>query len=140
MIEPTDEMVQLALDIFLATPADNIASIDAGMSNALAAVLALVERDYSVFAHCEEPHPTEPTVCELARGHKGGHTATVERALDWPSTGTEIRAMACEHCERDILPGDTYALVPGSGGLVQCGEHAANLGEIRVRGVEGSGS
>lgn len=46
MIEPTDEMVQLALDIFLATPTDSIAQIDAGMGKALAAVLALVERDY----------------------------------------------------------------------------------------------
>jgi hypothetical protein len=46
VIEPTDEMVQLALDIFLATPTESIAQIDAGMGKALAAVLALVERDY----------------------------------------------------------------------------------------------
>lgn len=83
MIESTDEMVQLALDIFLATPAESIGQIDAGMGKALAAVFQIVERDYSVFAHCEEPHPTELTVCELARGHQGGHTATIEKAVDW---------------------------------------------------------
>lgn len=46
MIEPTDEMVQLALDVFLATPTDSIASIDAGMAKALTAAFAIVERDY----------------------------------------------------------------------------------------------
>jgi len=45
VIEPTDEMVQLALDVFLATPTDSIAQIDAGMRDALAAVLAIGERD-----------------------------------------------------------------------------------------------
>jgi hypothetical protein len=41
MIEATDEMVQLALDVFLVSPTDNIAQIDAGMAKALAAVLAV---------------------------------------------------------------------------------------------------
>lgn len=44
-IDPTDEMVQAALDVFLATPTGSIAEIDAGMAKALVAVLAIVERD-----------------------------------------------------------------------------------------------
>ena len=52
MIEVTDEMVQLALDRFLATPTDTIAQIDEGMRDALAVVLALVERDYELIPYC----------------------------------------------------------------------------------------
>jgi hypothetical protein len=74
VIELTDEMMRA----FRSKVADGD-----GYREGLAAVLAIVERDYSVFAHCEEPHPTEDTVCELARGHKGGHTATIEKAVDW---------------------------------------------------------
>jgi hypothetical protein len=44
-IQLTDEMVQLAVDKFLASPTPTIASIDQAMHDALAAVLAIVERD-----------------------------------------------------------------------------------------------
>jgi hypothetical protein len=89
VIEPTDEMVQLALDVFLTTPTDSIAQIDAGMRNALAAALAIVERDYAIGAvMCDQPHPTESgTYCELIFGHAEqsgrGHSATVTKAVDW---------------------------------------------------------
>lgn len=79
MIEVTDEMLRA----YSEATGINWAHLHINHRLGLAAVLSIVERDYSVFAHCEEPHPTEPTVCELARGHKGSHTATVERAVDW---------------------------------------------------------
>lgn len=46
MIEPTDEMVNLAVDKFLKHPElNNIGEIDTAMRETLVAVLAIVERD-----------------------------------------------------------------------------------------------
>lgn len=45
MTEPTDEMVQLAVKTFLDAPGVTIREIDAAMHEALAGVLAIVERD-----------------------------------------------------------------------------------------------
>jgi hypothetical protein len=55
------------------------------LDRGLAAVLAIVERDYAIGpAMCDAPHPTEDLAyCEVPRGHKGKHSATVERAVDW---------------------------------------------------------
>lgn len=39
----------------------------------------------------------------------------------------ESRALACEHCEADIPVGHHYAVIPGSGGLAECVEHAEYL-------------
>lgn len=61
----------------------------------------------------------------------------VDTTVAKSSTAPKPSGMACETCEKDIEDGDTYAFVPGSGGLVQCGEHARDLGELRVR-VTGS--
>jgi hypothetical protein len=79
VIEPTDEMVQLALDVFLATPTDSIAQIDAGMAKALAAVLAIVERDYYV-----SPRPTPEQLAALPKP-KRRLRACVEQ---WPEAET----------------------------------------------------
>jgi hypothetical protein len=52
----------------------------------LTAVFEVVERDHAIGpAMCDSgPHPSEPLAyCELPRGHKGTHTATVEKAVDW---------------------------------------------------------
>ena len=79
MIEPTDEMVQLALDVFLATPTGSIAQIDAGMSEALAAVLAIVERDYHVReriqTRCGVPGP-DGLACQRSPDHGTNHAAS----------------------------------------------------------------
>lgn len=86
MIEPTDEMVHLAVDKFLNHPEmNNIGEIDAAMRDTLAAVLAIVERDYSLRAAlCDQPCPTEDLAyCELPRGHSGTHASTVEKAVHW---------------------------------------------------------
>lgn len=48
LIEPTDEMVKLALDVFLADPMRDIAQIDAGMRDALATVFGALARDYTI--------------------------------------------------------------------------------------------
>jgi hypothetical protein len=46
VIEPTDEMVQLAVDKFLHAPVVTIREIDAAMRDALTAALALAERQW----------------------------------------------------------------------------------------------
>lgn len=76
MIEPTDEMISA----FRGVLADG-----EGYRKALAAVLDIVERDYAIGpVSCLESAPGEPLAfCELAMGHKGKHTATVEKAVDW---------------------------------------------------------
>jgi hypothetical protein len=84
VIEVTDEMVYA----FAAEP--EITATDAhAISVGLAAVFAIVERDYSIGpVMCDEPHPTEDLAyCELQRGHAArsgrGHSATVTKAVDW---------------------------------------------------------
>lgn len=52
MIEPTDEMVQLAVKQFLDAPASTIGEIDTAMREALAGVLAIVDRDYRLDPIC----------------------------------------------------------------------------------------
>lgn len=94
MIEPTEEMIRAhetarraywdSLDY---TAGVNVAEHEPRAARkAMEAVLAIVERDYPIGPiMCDAgPHPTEPLAyCELPRGHKGKHSATVERAVDW---------------------------------------------------------
>jgi hypothetical protein len=80
VIEPTDEMIYA----FVGEP--EITATDAhAIRIGLAAVLAIVERDFSLRpATCDQRHPTEDLAyCELPRGHGGSHSATVTRAIDW---------------------------------------------------------
>jgi hypothetical protein len=91
VIEPTDEMLIAWRDAMKAAAADAVkAGEPLGRSQeiaraGLAAVLAIVERDYAIGpVSCLESAPGEPLAyCELAMGHKGKHTATVEKAVDW---------------------------------------------------------
>jgi hypothetical protein len=84
VIEPTDEMIA-AFERDGTGGWGDITDTRAG----LAAVLAIVERDYAIGpAMCDEPHPTEDLAyCELPRGHAEhsgrGHSATVTKAVEW---------------------------------------------------------
>lgn len=82
MIEPTDEMRRAFYDEDLGC--DTPGCIDC-FDDRLAAVLAIVQRDYDFRpATCDQPKSGEPDAyCELPRGHPGGHSATVTRAVDW---------------------------------------------------------
>lgn len=75
VIDPTDEMVQLALDVFLATPTDSIAQIDAGMRDALAAAFAIVVRDNAVEPYCLAESGVPGVRCGKRRNHVGVHYA-----------------------------------------------------------------
>lgn len=84
MIEPTDEMVQLALDVFLATPTDSIAQIDAGMVKALTAVLAIVERDLTVWVTFDRDEASILTATESAEtGKRAAQEDSPDRTLRW---------------------------------------------------------
>lgn len=65
MLEVTDEMVDLALDVFH----------DDGMAAALAAVLAIVERDYQLTERCREELIPGVRCVLLSPGgeHRGQH-------------------------------------------------------------------
>lgn len=81
MIDPTDEMVKLAVKKFVDAPGVTIREIDAAMHDALAAVFAVVERDQAgpcqVELHMLVNGPA--TVCELRHGHRGDHVSGVTR-------------------------------------------------------------
>jgi hypothetical protein len=87
VIDPTGEMVQLALDIFLATPTESIAQIDAGMARALATVFELVERDYGVrtrpLGACGNACRSFDARCELLAGHSGEHRTFAGAEVRW---------------------------------------------------------
>lgn len=103
MTEVTDEMVQLALDVFLATPTDSIAQIDAGMGKALAAVLAIVERDQAGPCQAElnilVNGPATP--CQLRHGHLGDHVSGVTRWRERSEPAARWRCNTTERCFRE---------------------------------------
>lgn len=70
---------------------------------------------------------------ELAAVVVDGNAELAERICALLNADERRGGMWCETCEREIQPGDTYAFAPGTGGLVHCGEHASDLGELRVR-------
>jgi hypothetical protein len=80
VIEVTKEMVQ---EIY--SRINFVDHDDSGIAEGLAAVFAKVEQEYAIGPRaCCEPAPGEPfAYCELAEGHKGKHSATVEKAVDW---------------------------------------------------------
>jgi hypothetical protein len=79
-IKPTDEMVA-AFEREGTGGYGDITDTRAG----LAAAFAILARDFSlVRPTCDQPKSGEPDAyCELPRGHPGGHSATVTRAVDW---------------------------------------------------------
>lgn len=84
MIEPTDE----TRETFARAMEADDGTAEGGeraLLSGLAAVLALVERDYDVQpATCDVMNRGAPgAYCELPRGHDGKHSATVARAVDW---------------------------------------------------------
>ena len=96
MIEPTDEMLDAheqarraywdALDADTGEGGMTVAEHErVARRQAMAAALKVLQQHYSVTKlYCAEVKPDEwDVVCELYRGHGGGHTATVERAVDW---------------------------------------------------------
>lgn len=104
MIEPTDEMVQLALDVFLASPTDNITQIDAGMAKALAAVFALAERD--------QPHPARVLMdaAATARGIADRLAAKPGDGKVWTAMSAGARLVAVRLVElADDADGNGYA-------------------------------
>jgi DNA-binding XRE family transcriptional regulator len=83
VIQPSDQMVQLAVDKFLDSPAATIGEIDGAMRDALAEVLALIERDYRLIpraaARRRSPVDHDPEALRWAReraGWRQGHLAT----------------------------------------------------------------
>ena len=79
MIPVTDEMVQLAVDKFLSVPAVTIGEIDASMREALAAVLAIAERDHLRPA---DPAPDRCSAC----GRTARQLTPVYEAVEGRST------------------------------------------------------
>lgn len=90
MIEPTDEMKRAFREAQERRANELVAEgaplgahdiLDQG----LAAVLAIVERDYEVrIPLCDTSAPDEDLAfCEMPRGHKGQHSTTVTKAVDW---------------------------------------------------------
>jgi hypothetical protein len=88
MLELTPEMEQAFRDAWMTSMATDPRSDDPERiadRAGLTAVLALIEREYAIGPRgCCEPAPGEPMAyCELAEGHRGKHSATVEKAVDW---------------------------------------------------------
>jgi hypothetical protein len=85
MIEPTDEMADAFRRAAWAKPVWIAGQEVPNLREGITAVLAIVERDYPIGPiMCDASCPTEDLAyCELPRGHKGTHSATVEKAVDW---------------------------------------------------------
>ena len=84
MIEPTDEMIAAfdrAVDeklSYLHRPQAEVLRVG------LAAVFALVERNYDVRqARCDDLDPNYQGYCERLRGHTGQHEAEVTKVVRW---------------------------------------------------------
>lgn len=91
MIEPTDEMVQAFRHAFNEEAAKMAATapdfIEGGVITkaGLAAVLAIVERDWDVRKPlCLQSNPHDWSApCELWDGHDGEHRAEVRKRVHW---------------------------------------------------------
>lgn len=82
MIEPTDEMRQAFNDC---PAAENGCTCAICLNHRLAAVFAIVERDWDVRKPlCFQPNPHDWSApCELWRGHDGERRAEVRKQVHW---------------------------------------------------------
>lgn len=84
MTEPTDEMIRAFSDADF-SGCGNADWEDSHVRIGLAAVLAIVERDYDVRkALCMQSNPQDwGALCELWRGHDGQHRARISQEVTW---------------------------------------------------------